>query len=498
MKYLKLLLILLLIYSCQSDSSQNENDSKKTKTIVVGKIRNYNPTKMEKTVTMYYYNNILQQQSLKLEIDSLGNFKKEFKLPYQQDVNFYFKNWTTLILNQGDSISFSIDANHNTSSELYASIILGGDGTALNKDLHRFRKNDTILNGYYDNYQNLTYDNFLTYHDSVFKLRNDYIKSFKKKNPDLNSSLLKWLNVEQHLVPTQKVLEFPMYFRMYNREKASNITYADNFFSIIENLPKLNSDIFINGQISTLGNQLLFHYYDKVNPRKEKMTRNTIDSLTLRQLKSDFLNNPVLSQLAITDRIKSDLDGMDISFIEREEKELRSVYGDSELGKSVFETYYTIKASLENAEITDGIELLTFNSENPKDYLDEIIANANGKVIYIDHWATWCAPCRSEFKYGLPSFKKKYGDQLEYIYLCYQSKEEQWKPLINKYNLIGKHYFINDTAALTLAPQMKAFGFPTYTIIDQKGNMVQSDFAYRPSEPITSEIIDKLLNNENE
>jgi ferredoxin-thioredoxin reductase catalytic subunit len=42
---------------------------------------------------------------------------------------------------------------------------------------------------------------------------------------------------------------------------------------------------------------------------------------------------------------------------------------------------------------------------------------------------------------------------------------------------------------------MRVDGYPTYTIINQDGDIVKSDFQYRPSREVTSKVIDSLLQN---
>ncbi len=147
----------------------------------------------------------------------------------------------------------------------------------------------------------------------------------------------------------------------------------------------------------------------------------------------------------------------------------------------------------EKLKLPEHTELLTFVTEDPSKYLDEIIANANGAVIYIDHWATWCGPCKAEFKEGTPALKAQFDGQVEFVYLCYQSKKALWEPNIAKFKVTGNHYFIERGEEEALFDQLSLEGFPTYTLINKKGEIVESGFDYRPSNPDTAELLTGLL-----
>nr|WP_262496597.1 thioredoxin-like domain-containing protein [Nonlabens ulvanivorans] len=124
------------------------------------------------------------------------------------------------------------------------------------------------------------------------------------------------------------------------------------------------------------------------------------------------------------------------------------------------------------------------------------MANANGKVIYIDNWATWCGPCKSEFKNASPALHEKFKDDVEFVYLCHQSKETGYLPSISKFKIAGKHYFLKEDQSRPIFKQINLEGFPTYTIINKNGDIVLSDYIHRPSYAKTSEILTGLINEE--
>lgn len=493
MKKFIIILSVLSLYSCKKEQ-KTKVDIVQHKSVTINvKVKNYNLQDSITSVSAYYYDNILNQKSYDFDIDKEGNFVATLDINHQQDINIYYKNWITLLVEPGDSISISFDGDHKTTIDLYSNIEISGDAVSINKDFFTFLKEDTALDNYLERIQKLEPDTYIPYHDSIFNVRKQYINHFIASQPDIDQALKDWLFVEKELVPANYLIVFPMNYRMFNPQKAKSAKYDENFYNSLSQISELGNEHLINSKVSTFGNHYLFHYSQKIRPFGVKMEQRVVDSLTLRRIIEDNKDNLFLAQLAINDKIKSSLEAKKVDFINREKQLLNELYQNSSLKDPIFDKYEMVKVQLAYVELPKDAELLTFKSENVNDYLSEVIANAKGKVIYIDHWATWCAPCRSQFKNHTPKFKKKYGDKIEFVYFCYKSEKEQWKPLIAEYNLTGKHYFIKDEDTNALIEQIKLKGYPTYTIIDQKGNIVKSGFEFRPSEKETSEIIDELI-----
>lgn len=124
------------------------------------------------------------------------------------------------------------------------------------------------------------------------------------------------------------------------------------------------------------------------------------------------------------------------------------------------------------AKLTDG-----------KAIFDAITAPYRGKIIYVDVWGTWCAPCREEMK-QVPQMKKTLqGKDIVYLYLCNRSSDESWKTSIAKYNLTGDnvvHYNLPEKQQSAVEDYLGVKSYPTYKLVNRDGQLLPAS-APRPS-----------------
>lgn len=127
--------------------------------------------------------------------------------------------------------------------------------------------------------------------------------------------------------------------------------------------------------------------------------------------------------------------------------------------------------------------------------IDEIVAQNKGKVIVIDHWASWCKPCRKEMP-AMKSLMKKYkNSDIAFVFISMDNMEDKWKEAAVKEGIAEEPYsYMSFQIKKTeLAKSMKGSSIPNYVIFDKNGNMVNAN-APRPGKKLQAEI-DKYLNN---
>lgn len=121
--------------------------------------------------------------------------------------------------------------------------------------------------------------------------------------------------------------------------------------------------------------------------------------------------------------------------------------------------------------------------------LSALLSRFRGKKLYVDVWASWCAPCRSEFQYkdSLEVILNRNDITPLYISLDEARSDKKWKALVYSYGLKGYHYratpsFRDDLRTLYRDEKdgKKGIFIPWYLFVDENGTVVHKHFK-RPS-----------------
>ena len=117
------------------------------------------------------------------------------------------------------------------------------------------------------------------------------------------------------------------------------------------------------------------------------------------------------------------------------------------------------------------------------------LADFQGKLVFIDSWATWCGGCIKSLPHIFEIQKHFEGNpDVTFIYLSHDSDKEKWLRYINDHpQFQGIHLLLQDD---TFDKAWNGLGTPQYIIIDKDGKIVNA-FA----EPITAtKEIEEALN----
>lgn len=111
---------------------------------------------------------------------------------------------------------------------------------------------------------------------------------------------------------------------------------------------------------------------------------------------------------------------------------------------------------------------------------EELLKKHEGNTIYVDFWASWCAPCLEEMP---SSFKaaSTYKD-IVFLYISVDKDINAWSKEAKRLGLDERNSYLLSTGFKSnLAKQLKIQTIPHYVIINSKGE-IQNRNAPRPSD----------------
>lgn len=142
---------------------------------------------------------------------------------------------------------------------------------------------------------------------------------------------------------------------------------------------------------------------------------------------------------------------------------------------------------------------ILYTASNQYEDLTQIIKEKfNGKPVFVDLWASYCAPCKVEFGYssGLHKFLDNNNVEILYVSVDNASQIKKWEKDIYGYELKGNHYFASSTILSNirkLVNEKDDVYIPRYLLFNIKGELVLKN-AKKPSEgeKLYSEIRESL------
>ncbi len=154
--------------------------------------------------------------------------------------------------------------------------------------------------------------------------------------------------------------------------------------------------------------------------------------------------------------------------------------------KNIAARYYNDYQSLNNSPSEDiqidTIDISLFNK----------LHEFEGKVLYLDFWASWCSPCMISLPHTKKIQEKYLNAPFEVIYVNVRDNIGSFEMTAKKLDLTGTLIYLDKDESIEILDFLKAEGIPHYVLIDKDGVIIDRK-APGPDSGAIIEKIDQIL-----
>lgn len=461
--------------------------------IISGKVIHYNP---DLPLKIYVNRLGFSSSEITARTDSAGNFYVTFESYIPTDAWITYKSNFLVLVYPGDSLHVEFDGRSDQRQEILSAVRYGGNHAETNRCASAFQMmcySDLVYTDYRRKKQAIKEyepDRYSLYLDTLKSHFDSLYNAFTARyHPDERSRRWAQLFIGQEYY--DNLAFYPMDHREANNMALSNSwDVPKGFFQRLANRLPIDTGMLVSGySLVRFADRFKKYLADQM---KDNLPENSAvaagiwflpveigDSVILHST-IKCVSDTLLRQIMLTSYFSAQLEKQQIAGYQKFGRIINDFIKLPFLKEPLRELYLQTKARIEHPEVYTEAVLKEAGSSSVAQLLDSIFHNNKNKIIYIDVWATWCGPCLAEFPNSKLVEQQMKGREVAFVYLCTASEKDQWKAILDKYQLGGQHYFLLPRQSTELTRTFEIKGIPFYILIDKKGIIREKGNQLRP------------------
>lgn len=488
MKILRYIIILTFFIGCNV-SDKTDIKLLKGKAVVEGQVKKF--TDSSRVLRFYNFSVVRNIEQIAM-LDSYGNFKTELELFYPQEVGLSYENADiTLYLHPGDTLYLNLDAD-KFKKDSYPYYAISGKNLTTSQNIRDYLKSHTSFTNdprYKPNY-NEPFKKFLSDIKKHLAVEDSDLQEFYKRNNPTNE-FMNWAKNDI------LYYSFGLFMNYYWVNVKRHKEYETEIF---------NTGLFPRND-SVIGNSSYIWFLSQY----PIMKYSAIDSIAMQLLRKKNIRNSF--SRTFDNLIKNEKPGLSRNIMIYE---IFDMFFEGRVSKSSVEDVTTLfekyKPYISNKVLNSNLEEKVSNFIHPGNEIETISNLKSGaksetiakfwemvetkhkdKIIYIDIWTTWCAPCRHEISHALDSYNYFKDKPVAFVNLCLGSNRDEWKKLVGNIRQMSDNYFFSKDESDLLGNELKVYSFPTHMIINKKGELITKNIPGISSSKEIKNLLTKLI-----
>lgn len=297
--------------------------------------------------------------------------------------------------------------------------------------------------------------------------------------------------IDQYIADNNKVLESKGFDKVFQEKEKTRLLYdvcgilwqyAQNRDCSEEYIAKMKSLMveedwllqldsytnFMEGAVAYFAGKAL---ENQENASVKEKTLNVLNYV-LSNIKSQAVKEYLVASFSIS---YIDSEGVD------DAEEVKAIFNKevtNPVMQAAFNSLYAQGSSVAKGSKAHGFKYLDINGKEVS--LDDF----KGRYVYIDIWATWCAPCREEYPHLQMLEKAFQGTNISFVSISTDQDEAKWKQTVKDEKMGGIQLHTGGDEDFLNAFRVK--GIPRFILINPEGRIENANMT-RPSDPMTIE-----------